>query len=88
MSWRDALGKLLDPRLPDISLFHKFHRPPFGGGNQFLLALRSQFLKDGYRIETNKISASSRSCLFNSFNFKTFVVSIDWGNLKTFSVLP
>jgi glycosyltransferase involved in cell wall biosynthesis len=74
MSWRDALGKLLDPRLPDISLFHKFHRPPFGGGNQFLLALRSQFLKDGYRIETNKISASSRSCLFNSFNFKRDVL--------------
>ena len=39
-----------------------------------MLALRSQLRKDGYRIETNKISDTSKSCLFNSFNFKRDVL--------------
>lgn len=54
---------------PDISIFHQFVRPPYGGGNQFLLALRGQLENIGYSVETNKISKPSRACLFNSFNF-------------------
>ena len=53
----------------DISIFHEFHRPPYGGGNQFLLALQKEFQGKGYKVEHNTISPSSRACLYNSFNF-------------------
>jgi len=52
-----------------ISVFHDFHRPPYGGGNQFMLALTSEFEKNGYKIERNKLSDATEVCLFNSFNF-------------------
>jgi len=55
---------------PDISIFHTFVKPPYGGGNQFSLALREEFERIGYYAETNKISSSSKACLFNSFNFE------------------
>lgn len=54
---------------PDISIFHKFVKPPYGGGNQFSMALRARFEGLGYAVETNTISRSTRACLFNSFNF-------------------
>ena len=54
---------------PSISVFHDFHRPPYGGGNQFMLALTSEFERNGYNIERNKLSDSTEVCLFNSFNF-------------------
>ena len=54
---------------PSISVLHDFHRPPYGGGNQFMLALTSEFERNGYKIERNKLSDSTEVCLFNSFNF-------------------
>ncbi len=54
-----------------ISVFHDFHRPPYGGGNQFMLALTSEFERNGYKIERNKLSDSTEVCLFNSFNFNS-----------------
>lgn len=56
-------------RTQDLSIFHDFHPSPYGGGNQFLLALRAELRHRGYRIETNTISRTTRACLFNSFNF-------------------
>lgn len=53
----------------DISFFHEFHSPPYGGGNQFLLALRREFRERLFRVENNTISRTTRACLFNSFNF-------------------
>jgi len=63
-------------RAADISIFHEFKRPPYGGGNQFLLALRSELLRRELQVETNTISSRSRACLFNSFNF-------DFARLRT-----
>ena len=54
---------------PDISIFHEFVKPPYGGGNQFALALRGEMERRGFAVEANRISKSSRVCLFNSFNF-------------------
>ena len=54
---------------PSISVFHDFHPPPYGGGNQFMLALTSEFKRNGYKIERNKLSNYTEVCLFNSFNF-------------------
>ncbi len=53
----------------DISIFHGFLPPPYGGGNQFLLALRGEMEKLGVRTEVNTISPTTRACLYNSFNF-------------------
>ncbi|MBS60341.1 MAG: hypothetical protein CL606_03415 [Anaerolineaceae bacterium] len=54
---------------PSVSVFHDFHRPPYGGGNQFMLALTAELERNGYKIERNKLSDSTEVCLFNSFNF-------------------
>lgn len=53
----------------DIAVFHEFVPPPWGGGNQFLMALRAEFERLGFDIETNRISRATSACLFNSFNF-------------------
>jgi glycosyltransferase involved in cell wall biosynthesis len=53
----------------DVAVFHDFHPPPYGGGNQFLLALVGEFERRGLRVETNQISGATPACLYNSFNF-------------------
>lgn len=52
-----------------ISLYHQFHKPPYGGGNQFLLALRNEFKRIGYSVDVNWVGKNTKACLFNSFNF-------------------
>ncbi len=54
---------------PDVSIFHQYVKPPYGGGNQFAIALRKQLRMMGYSVETNRISRSTKACLFNSYNF-------------------
>jgi glycosyltransferase involved in cell wall biosynthesis len=53
----------------DLALFHEFSPPPYGGGNQFLLALRGELERRGLEIEVNRISGATPACLVNSFNF-------------------
>ena len=53
----------------DLALFHEFHPPPYGGGNQFLLALRGELARRRVSVELNRISAATPACLYNSFNF-------------------
>lgn len=56
-------------RPSDVSMFHDFVPPPYGGGNQFLLALRAELESRGWRVENNTISPVAKACLYNSFNF-------------------
>jgi len=53
----------------DLSVFHDFRPPPYGGGNQFLLALVRELEGRGLRVEVNRLSGETPACLFNSFNF-------------------
>lgn len=53
----------------DLAIFHDFRPPPYGGGNQFMLALRGELRRRAFRIERDVISPGTRACLFNSFNF-------------------
>jgi glycosyltransferase involved in cell wall biosynthesis len=53
----------------EFVIVHEFHKPPYGGGNQFLLALRRELLRQGYDIGRNRIGRRTRTVLFNSFNF-------------------
>jgi glycosyltransferase involved in cell wall biosynthesis len=62
----------------DVSVFHEFHPPPYGGGNQFLLALVGELERRGLTVETNWISGRTPTCLYNSFNF-------DFGRLRRFA---
>ncbi len=53
----------------DLALFHEFLPPPYGGGNQFLLALKGELEGRGLEVEVNRISGATQACLVNSFNF-------------------
>jgi glycosyltransferase involved in cell wall biosynthesis len=53
----------------DLAVFHEFHAPPYGGGNQFLLALLAEWRRRGLDVEVNEVSGHTPSCLYNSFNF-------------------
>jgi glycosyltransferase involved in cell wall biosynthesis len=53
----------------DVAVFHEFAPPPYGGGNQFLLALVGELERRGLSVEVNRISGSTPACMFNSFNF-------------------
>lgn len=52
-----------------IVFINEFHKPPYGGGNQFLLALRAEFLRRGIHVGSNRVGSRTRAILFNSFNF-------------------
>jgi glycosyltransferase involved in cell wall biosynthesis len=71
----NALGRLLRRGPADVAVFHEFHTPPYGGGNQFLLALVGELERRGLTLEKNRVSARTPACLYNSFNF-------DFGRLR------
>jgi glycosyltransferase involved in cell wall biosynthesis len=56
---------------PDISIFHAFQKPPYGGANQFLMALRDQISRRGIRVGENHIASATRACILNAFAFDT-----------------
>src|SRR5947207_8222715 len=62
----------------DLAFFHEFHRPPYGGGNQFLLALVGELRRRGLALEVNRLSGRTPACLYNSFNF-------DFGRFRRFA---
>lgn len=72
---RTALS--LPPRPGDglcIGLWHEFHKPPYGGGNQFMTALRAALLRQGVRVVSNRMTSSVDVHLCNSawFDVKIF----------------
>lgn len=54
---------------PDVAIFHTFRRPPYGGANQFLLALRGELGRRGLRVAANTITRGTRACLLDSYAF-------------------
>ncbi|MGZ4401253.1 MAG: glycosyltransferase family 4 protein [Gaiellaceae bacterium] len=62
----------------DLAVFHQFAPPPYGGGNQFLLALVGEFRRRGFVVELNRLSGGTPALLYNSFNF-------DFARLKRFA---
>jgi glycosyltransferase involved in cell wall biosynthesis len=65
-------------RRADLAVFHEFHAPPYGGGNQFLLALVRELERRGLAVERNRLSGGTPACLYNSFNF-------DFARLRRFA---
>jgi glycosyltransferase involved in cell wall biosynthesis len=62
----------------DLAVFHEFHHPPYGGGNQFLLGLVRELERRGCSVEVNRLSGRTPACLYNSFNF-------DFSRLRRFA---
>jgi len=49
-----------------VSLWHEFHKPPYGGGNQFMMALRRALKHQGVRVAINRMSEDVDVHLCNS----------------------
>lgn len=64
---RTELARVL--RAPDVAIAHTFRKPPYGGSNQFLLALRGELRRRGLRVGANVVGARTRACILNSFAF-------------------
>lgn len=54
---------------PEVAIFHHFQKPPYGGGNQFLMALTKELRSRGVDMGSNTIGPKTKSVLFNSFEF-------------------
>jgi glycosyltransferase involved in cell wall biosynthesis len=52
---------------PDVAIAHEFVRPPWGGSNQFLMALRDELRGRGLRVAANAISKRTRGAILNAF---------------------
>jgi glycosyltransferase involved in cell wall biosynthesis len=71
---RTILGRPSAGRSLCISLWHEFHKPPYGGGNQFMMALQDGMEKQGVRTVVNKLSSAVDVHICNScwFDYKKF----------------
>ena len=46
---------------------HEFRRPPYGGSNQFLVALAGEFRRRGLRVSSSVVGSRTRGCLLHSY---------------------
>lgn len=49
-----------------VSIIREFKKPPYGGGNQFMLALKKGFLDLGVEVYNNKINSEIDAYIFDS----------------------
>lgn len=52
-----------------VGLWHTYHKPPYGGGNQFMLALQKELLHQGIGVFENQILDEINFYLLNSIHF-------------------
>ena len=57
-----------------IGLWHEYHKPPYGGGNQFMMALKACLEQRGVNVAVNKIDSTVDVHICNSawFDVKRF----------------
>lgn len=49
-----------------VTFFREFVKPPYGGGNQFMLALRKEFLRRGINVLVNEVRDDVSGYFFDS----------------------
>src|SRR5207302_559985 len=54
-------------RAPDVAISHRLRPPPYGGSNQFLLALRGELERRGLRVSDGPIPRRARSVLLHAY---------------------
>jgi glycosyltransferase involved in cell wall biosynthesis len=68
--WTDSFYRISSRKQRDnqksISMLREFHKPPYGGGNQFMLALKAEFEKMGICVLNNEINPYVDAYLFDS----------------------
>jgi glycosyltransferase involved in cell wall biosynthesis len=52
-----------------VGLWHRFFKPPYGGGNQFMLALRKALQGRGISVSENRTESGIDALLVNSIHF-------------------
>ena len=52
---------------PDLVIPYRFRRPPYGGSNQFLTALRTELRRRGLRVSDGAFGRQTRACLLHSY---------------------
>jgi glycosyltransferase involved in cell wall biosynthesis len=52
-----------------VGLWHTFFEPPYGGGNQFMLALRKALLRRGINVWENELNEDIDAFILNSIHF-------------------
>jgi glycosyltransferase involved in cell wall biosynthesis len=52
-----------------VGLWHTYHKPPYGGGNQFMLALHKELARLGIEVMENQILDKINFYLLNSIHF-------------------
>src|SRR5207302_1228631 len=57
-------------RAPDVAISHRLRPPPYGGSNQFLLALRGELERRGLRVSDGPIPRRARSVLLHAYLLK------------------
>jgi len=67
-----------------FGFWHEFHKPPYGGGNQFMLALRRALRRQGARVISNRMSQAIDVHLCNSawFNRPVFERALSRGRVR------
>jgi glycosyltransferase involved in cell wall biosynthesis len=54
-------------RAPDVAISHRLRPPPYGGSNQFLLALRGELERRGLRVSDGRLPRRARSVLLHAY---------------------
>jgi len=70
-SGKNEIRKAHEYEVSNVGFFHKFRPPPWGGGNQFLMALAVELRRRGVTITENEINKSTRLYMANAITFKT-----------------
>jgi glycosyltransferase involved in cell wall biosynthesis len=65
--WPRGLRRLVER--PDVTIGHEFRPPPYGGSNQFLLALRRELERRGLRVGANIAGRHTRGAVLNAHVF-------------------
>mmetsp|Transcript_20687 Transcript_20687/g.39316 ORF Transcript_20687/g.39316 Transcript_20687/m.39316 type:complete len:379 (-) Transcript_20687:392-1528(-) len=68
---KNHITKLSDIAVQNVGFFHVFRKPPWGGGNQFLLALAGELRRRGVVVTDNEIRKDTRLYMANAITFKT-----------------
>jgi glycosyltransferase involved in cell wall biosynthesis len=54
-------------RAPDVAISHRLRPPPYGGSNQFLLALRGELERRGLRVSDGRLPRRARAVILHAY---------------------
>ncbi len=65
----EAPGHVSRSRRFTVGLWHSFFKPPYGGGNQFMMALRKGLTQLGVDVRENELTEEIDAYILNSIHF-------------------